>query len=103
MPKTRPPYSPEFRKQMVELVRSGRTPEELSREFEPSAQAIRNWVAQSGGIEESPRADVLSSAERGEVRRLRREDRRVGGGRGGAGTPPALMSCRARSARSCAA
>ncbi len=36
------PYSLEFRRQMVELVRTGRTPEELSREFEPSAQAIRN-------------------------------------------------------------
>lgn len=77
MPKTRPPYSPEFRQQMVELVRAGRTPEELSREFEPSAQAIRNWVAQSGGLEESPRADVLSSAEREELRRLRRENRQL--------------------------
>jgi transposase len=37
-------YPPEFRRQMVELVRAGRTPEELSREFEPSAGAIRNWV-----------------------------------------------------------
>jgi transposase len=77
MPKTRPPYSPEFRQQMVELVRAGRTPEELSREFEPSAQAIRNWVAQSGGIEESPRTDALSSAEREELRRLRRENRQL--------------------------
>jgi transposase len=77
MPKTRPPYSPEFRQQMVELVRAGRTPEELSREFEPSAQAIRNWVVQSGGLEESPRADVLSSAEREELRRLRRENRQL--------------------------
>jgi transposase len=40
MPKKHPPYPPEFRRQMVELVRAGRTPEELSREFEPSAQAI---------------------------------------------------------------
>jgi hypothetical protein len=39
MPKSHPPYAPEFRRQMVELVRSGRTPEELSREFEPTAQA----------------------------------------------------------------
>ena len=39
-------YPPEFRQQLVELVRAGRTPEELSREFEPSAQAIRNWVRQ---------------------------------------------------------
>ena len=47
MPRTRPPYSSEFRRQMVELVRAGRTPEELAREFEPSAQAIRNWAKQS--------------------------------------------------------
>ncbi len=43
----RPPYAAEFREQMIELVGAGRTPEELSREFEPSAQAIRNWVAQA--------------------------------------------------------
>ena len=42
MSKTRPPYPPEFRQQMVELVRAGRSAEELAREFEPSAQAIRN-------------------------------------------------------------
>jgi len=42
MPRSRPPYSPEFRARMVDPVRSGRTPEELSREFEPSAQSISN-------------------------------------------------------------
>jgi transposase len=47
MPKTRPPYSPEFRRQMVDLVRAGRDPEDLSREFEPTGQSIRNWVAQA--------------------------------------------------------
>ncbi len=47
MPRRRSPYPAEFRHQMVELVRAGRGPEELSREFEPSAQAIRNWVAQA--------------------------------------------------------
>ena len=47
MPRSRPPYAPEFREQMVELVRAGRSPEELSREFEPSAQTIRNWVKQA--------------------------------------------------------
>ena len=47
MPKTRRPYPPEFREQMVALVRAGRTPEELSREFEPTAQSIINWVAQA--------------------------------------------------------
>jgi transposase-like protein len=43
----RPSYPPEFRRQMVELVRSGRDPEQLAREFEPSARTIRNWVAQA--------------------------------------------------------
>ena len=72
MSKTRPPYPPEFRRQMVELVRSGRTPEELSREFEPTAQSIRNWVCQAD-IDEGRRDDGLTSDEREEVRRLRRE------------------------------
>jgi hypothetical protein len=44
MPKTRPPYPPEFRRRIVDLVSKGRTPEELAPQFEPSAQAIRNWV-----------------------------------------------------------
>ena len=37
MPGSRPPYPPEFRRRMVELVRAGRSPEELAEEFEPSA------------------------------------------------------------------
>ena len=41
MPKSRPPYPAAFQQEMVELVRSGRTPGELAREFEPSAEAIR--------------------------------------------------------------
>ena len=45
MAKKHRPYAPEFRQQMIELVRAGRGPEELAKEFEPSAQAIRNWVA----------------------------------------------------------
>ncbi len=61
---------------MVELVRSGRSPEELAREFEPSAQAIRNWVAQTDR-DEGRRADGLTSAERDELRRLRRENRQL--------------------------
>ena len=72
MAKTRDPYAPEFRRQMVELVRAGRTPEELSREFEPTAQTIHNWVRRID-LDEGRRADGLTSAERDEVRRLRRE------------------------------
>ena len=76
MPKTRPPYSSEFRGQMAELARAGRSAEELAREFEPSAQAIRNWVAQADR-DEGRRGDGLTSAEREEMRRLRRENRRL--------------------------
>jgi transposase len=61
---------------MVELLRSGRTPEELSREFEPSAQTIRNWVTQADR-DEGRRGDGLTSTEREELRRLKREVRRL--------------------------
>jgi transposase len=47
MPKTRKPYPAEFREQLVGLVHAGRTPEDLAREFEPTAQSISNWVAQA--------------------------------------------------------
>src|ERR1700746_4102376 len=47
MPKSYAAYAPVFRRQMVELVRSGRTPDELSREFEPTAHSIWNWVRQA--------------------------------------------------------
>lgn len=65
MPKTRPPHAPEFRRQMVDLVRAGRDPAELARGFEPSAQAIRNWVAQADRDEgrRAERSEVLTSAE----------------------------------------
>jgi transposase len=76
MPKSRPPYAPEFRRQMVELVRAGRTPEELSREFEPTAQSIRNWVEQAD-LDEGLRSDGLTTVERDELRRLRRENRQL--------------------------
>ena len=74
MGKTRPPYPPEFREQLVALVRAGRTPEALAGEFEPSAQTIRNWVAQAD-LDEGRRADGLTTAEREELRKLRRENR----------------------------
>ncbi len=76
MSKTRAPYPPEFRQQMVELVRAGRSPEELVREFEPSAQAIRNWVSQADR-DEGGRSDGLTSGEREGLRRLRRENRQL--------------------------
>ena len=59
-------YPPEFRQRMVELVRSGRTPEQLGKEFEPSAQAIRNWVTVADR-DEGRRADGLTTVEREEL------------------------------------
>ena len=76
MPRTRRPYVEEFKRQMIELVRAGRTPEELSREFEPTAQSIRNWVAQADR-DEGRRKDGLTTAERQEMVKLRREVRRL--------------------------
>ena len=76
MGKTRRPYPPEFRRQMVELVRAGRNPEELAKEFEPTAESIRNWVKQADR-DEGRRDDGLTSAEREELRRLRRENRQL--------------------------
>lgn len=76
MPRSRPPYPPEFRRQMVELVRAGRSPESLAKEFEPRAQTIRNWVCQAD-LDEGRRSDGLTTEERGELRRLRRENRQL--------------------------
>ena len=76
MPRTREPYPPEFRQQMIELVKAGRSPEELSREFEPTAQTIHNWVRQID-IDAGVRSDGLTSLERDELRKLRRENRQL--------------------------
>ena len=73
MPRTRAPYPEEFREEMVRLVRAGRTPGELSREFEPSDQSIRNWVRQAD-IDEGHREGATSS-QLEELRSLRRECR----------------------------
>jgi transposase len=74
MPKSHPPYPAEFRRRMVELVRAGRSPESLAQQFEPTAQAIRNWVRQADR-DEGRREDGLTTVERTELQRLRRENR----------------------------
>ena len=64
---------------MIELVRAGRDPEELSREFEPTAQSIRNWVAAADrkeGLREEKNA-VVTLPEREELIRLRRENKQL--------------------------
>ena len=76
MPKSHRPYAPEFRQRIIDLVRKGRTPEELAQQFEPSAQAIRNWVRQAA-VDAGQRSDGLTTEERDELRRLRREVRQL--------------------------
>ena len=79
MPKTRLPYSPEFRRQMVDLGRAGRSPEDLARAFEPTAQSIGAWVAaadqQEGRREEA--VPGLAASERDELARLGRENKQL--------------------------
>ena len=74
MPKSRPPYPPEFKRRLVEMVRAGRNPEELAEKFEPTAQSIRNWVAQADR-DDGRRQDGLTTEERQELHRLRRENK----------------------------
>ena len=75
MPRSRPPYPPEFRRQIIEMVRAGRTPEELAEEFEPTAVTIRHWVVQDD-LDAGRRTDGgLKTDEREELNRLRRENR----------------------------
>jgi transposase len=69
-------YPREFRDRMVELVRSGRTPEELEKQFEPSARSIRDWLKQAD-CDEGRRSDGLTRDERQELERLRRENKRL--------------------------
>ncbi len=73
MPRHRPAYPPEFREQIVELHRAGRTPAELAREFEPTEPTIRSWIEKA---DPSPRAAV-AEAERDELKRLRKEVKEV--------------------------
>ncbi|HEV8701806.1 MAG TPA: transposase [Candidatus Polarisedimenticolia bacterium] len=74
MAKAHRAYPPEYRRRLVELVRAGRTPESLSRQYEVSAPSIRNWVRQAD-LDEGRRADGLTTAEREELNRLHRENR----------------------------
>jgi transposase len=74
MRKSHKAYPREFKDRLVEMVRAGRTPEELAEKFEPTPQSIRNWVAQAGR-DAGRRSDGLSTDERAELRRLRRENK----------------------------
>jgi transposase len=80
VPRSKPPYPAEFRQQIVQLVRAGRTPAELAKEFGCSGQAIRNWVAQDAIDQGKPapgKEGALTTVEREELVRLRRQLRQV--------------------------
>ena len=75
MPRSRPPYPPEFRAEAVELIRSGtKSFGQLSRDLGVSDQTLRNWVRQAD-VDAGRRHDGLTTSEREELRRLRAENR----------------------------
>lgn len=76
MPRTRAAYAPEFRRQIVELARAGRSVAELAKEFEPSYWTIRNWIKQADR-DDGRSAEGLTTAERDELRQLRRDNRQL--------------------------
>ena len=80
MPKPKPPYAQAFRDQMVELVRSGRTPSELSKEFGCHTTSILSCVCQAGGSGATAlpaNVAALNAQERQELIELRRKLRQV--------------------------
>ena len=76
MPKTRPAYPDEFRREAVQMLRAGRTPRELAESLGVSEQTLRNWRRQDQR-DRHERDDGLTSDEREELRRLRRENARL--------------------------
>ena len=76
MPRTRPPYPPEFRLEAVRLLRSGaRTPKQLAAELGCSEQTLRNWLRQDEADrgERAGRARRARSGQR--LRELERENK----------------------------
>ena len=69
-------YTPEFKRQMVDLVRAGRRPAELSMEFGPTAWTISSWARQAARDEDEGDGG-LTTEEREELIRLRRENRKL--------------------------
>jgi transposase len=77
MPNHKPPYAAAFRQQIVELVKAGREPKELAKEFGCHVSSIHNWVSQANTSASPGDAGALSQAEREELIALRRKLRQV--------------------------
>lgn len=69
-------YPPEFRHKVLELVRSGRSINAVAHEFEIARQTIMNWLKQDD-LDAGRRTDGLTSEEREELFRLRKENKRL--------------------------
>lgn len=69
-------YPQEFRQKLVDLARSGRRLDELAREFDLAPQTVRNWVKQHE-LDAGTRSDGLTSEERSEFAKLKRENKRL--------------------------
>ena len=69
-------YPPDFREKVVELARTGRKLDDLADEFGLARQTVRNWVKQAD-LDAGRRSDGLTSEERDELSRLRRENKRL--------------------------
>ena len=76
MPKSRPPYPEEFRREAVQLVRSGRTIKDVAGSLGVTEPSLRTWVKHDQ-LERQERDDGLTLAEREQLRRLRREHKRL--------------------------
>lgn len=75
MPESRQPYPPEFRAEAIRLVRSsGKPRSQLARELGCTAETLRLWMRQAQR-DEGTRSDGLTTAEREELRQLKRENR----------------------------
>lgn len=72
----RAPYPTEFREQILSLYRSGSSVSELADDFEPCAQTIRNWIKQAD-IDSGERQDGVTTDEKEELARLRKECRKL--------------------------
>ena len=75
MPRSRPPYPPEFREEAVRLTReSGKPTAQIARDLGVSYESLRHWVKQAD-LDAGRRSDGLTTEEREELRRLRRENK----------------------------
>ena len=77
MPRSRPPYPPEFRAEAVRLVRSSGEPiPKIAQELGVSAQTLRNWWVSQTGVDAGDK-EGLKTDERARLRELERENRRL--------------------------